>query len=221
MAGSVNKVILVGNLGADPEIRRTQDGRPIVNLRVATTELLARQGRRASARSAPSGTASSSSPRGSPRSPSSTSRRVRGFISKGSCRPANGRTRAGRTAIPPRSSCRTSAPRWCCSTAAPVAGAAVAATPTTTAPTSARAPEAPVAAARRRASPPWPAPAAATTWTTRSRSEFAAGRTCVIPGRALARTRNPGGIPLQKSNHALSSPGLTGRSSNHRTLGGA
>jgi single-strand DNA-binding protein len=38
MAGSVNKVILVGNLGADPEIRRTQDGRPIVNLRVATTD---------------------------------------------------------------------------------------------------------------------------------------------------------------------------------------
>jgi single-strand DNA-binding protein len=38
MAGSVNKVILVGNLGADPEIRRTQDGRPIANLRVATTE---------------------------------------------------------------------------------------------------------------------------------------------------------------------------------------
>jgi len=38
MAGSVNKVILVGNLGADPEIRRTQDGRPIVNLRLATTE---------------------------------------------------------------------------------------------------------------------------------------------------------------------------------------
>ena len=38
MAGSVNKVILVGNLGADPEIRHTQDGRPIVNLRVATSE---------------------------------------------------------------------------------------------------------------------------------------------------------------------------------------
>lgn len=38
MSGSVNKVILVGNLGADPEIRRTQDGRPIVNLRVATSE---------------------------------------------------------------------------------------------------------------------------------------------------------------------------------------
>lgn len=38
MAGSVNKVILVGNLGADPEIRQTQDGRPICNLRVATSE---------------------------------------------------------------------------------------------------------------------------------------------------------------------------------------
>ncbi len=38
MAGSVNKVILVGNLGADPEIRNTQDGRPICNLRVATTD---------------------------------------------------------------------------------------------------------------------------------------------------------------------------------------
>jgi single-strand DNA-binding protein len=38
MAGSVNKVILVGNLGADPEVRRTQDGRPIVNLRIATSE---------------------------------------------------------------------------------------------------------------------------------------------------------------------------------------
>lgn len=38
MAGSVNKVILVGNLGADPEIRRTQDGKPIANLRIATSE---------------------------------------------------------------------------------------------------------------------------------------------------------------------------------------
>jgi len=35
---SVNKVILIGNLGADPEIRRTQDGKAIANLRLATTE---------------------------------------------------------------------------------------------------------------------------------------------------------------------------------------
>jgi single-strand DNA-binding protein len=38
MAGSVNKCILVGNVGADPEIRRTQDGKPIANLRIATSE---------------------------------------------------------------------------------------------------------------------------------------------------------------------------------------
>ena len=38
MAGSVNKVILVGNLGADPEIRRLGSGDPVVNLRIATSE---------------------------------------------------------------------------------------------------------------------------------------------------------------------------------------
>jgi len=38
VSGSVNKVILVGNLGADPEVRHTNDGNPIVNLRVATSE---------------------------------------------------------------------------------------------------------------------------------------------------------------------------------------
>ncbi len=38
MAGSVNKVILVGNLGRDPETRQTQDGRPIVNFTLATNE---------------------------------------------------------------------------------------------------------------------------------------------------------------------------------------
>lgn len=38
MAGSVNKVILVGNLGKDPETRRTQDGKTICNLSVATSE---------------------------------------------------------------------------------------------------------------------------------------------------------------------------------------
>ncbi len=38
MAGSVNKVILVGNLGRDPEVRHTQDGKPIVNMSLATSE---------------------------------------------------------------------------------------------------------------------------------------------------------------------------------------
>ncbi len=38
MSGSLNKVTLIGNLGQDPEIRRTQDGRPIVNFSLATTD---------------------------------------------------------------------------------------------------------------------------------------------------------------------------------------
>jgi len=38
MAGSVNKVILVGNLGADPEVRYMQNGKPVCNLRIATSE---------------------------------------------------------------------------------------------------------------------------------------------------------------------------------------
>ena len=38
MAGSVNKVILIGNLGADPEVRTFQNGNKVVNLRLATSE---------------------------------------------------------------------------------------------------------------------------------------------------------------------------------------
>jgi len=38
MSGSVNKVILVGNLGKDPEVRHTSDGKPVVTLSIATSE---------------------------------------------------------------------------------------------------------------------------------------------------------------------------------------
>ena len=38
MAGSVNKVILIGNLGADPEVKSFQNGGRIANLRIATSE---------------------------------------------------------------------------------------------------------------------------------------------------------------------------------------
>jgi single-strand DNA-binding protein len=38
MAGSVNKVILIGNLGKDPEVRKLPSGDPVVNLRIATSE---------------------------------------------------------------------------------------------------------------------------------------------------------------------------------------
>jgi len=39
MAGSVNKVILVGNLGRDPEVRTFQNGGKVCNLRIATSEI--------------------------------------------------------------------------------------------------------------------------------------------------------------------------------------
>ncbi|MBT6467946.1 MAG: single-stranded DNA-binding protein, partial [Kordiimonadaceae bacterium] len=38
MAGSINKVTLIGNLGKDPEVRHTQDGAPIVTLAIATSD---------------------------------------------------------------------------------------------------------------------------------------------------------------------------------------
>lgn len=38
MAGGVNKVILIGNLGADPEVRYTPSGQPVANFRIATSE---------------------------------------------------------------------------------------------------------------------------------------------------------------------------------------
>lgn len=38
MSGSLNRVMLIGNLGKDPEVRNTQDGRKIVNLTIATSE---------------------------------------------------------------------------------------------------------------------------------------------------------------------------------------
>ena len=42
----VNKVILIGNLGADPEIRYTQSGAAVANLRLATTETWKKEGER-------------------------------------------------------------------------------------------------------------------------------------------------------------------------------
>ena len=58
MAGSVNKVILIGNLGKDPKVRRLNSGDQVVNFSRRHLRDLARQEHRASARNTPSGTTS-------------------------------------------------------------------------------------------------------------------------------------------------------------------
>ena len=55
MAGSVNKVILIGNLGKDPEVRRLNSGDQVVNLHPRHLGKLARQEFRRAARKRPSG----------------------------------------------------------------------------------------------------------------------------------------------------------------------
>ena len=106
MAGSVNKVILMGNLGKDPEVRHTQDGRPIANLRVATTDNWRDKTtgeRREKTEWHP--VVILDRTRGCAAWPSNISRRAPRFMSRVSCRPASGRASMGRTAI---------RPRWCC-----------------------------------------------------------------------------------------------------------
>ena len=117
MAGSVNKVILVGNLGRDPEVRSTQDGTKIVHLAVATSE---RWRDRNS---------------GENRERTEWHRVVifnerlgevaekylskgRSVYLEGACRPANGRTSRARSATRPRSCCNASGASWSCSAAA-------------------------------------------------------------------------------------------------------
>ena len=107
MAGSVNKVILVGNLGADPDIRRTQDGRPICNLSVATSESW-KDRNTGERRKKPNGTAWSSLMKASAASQKTICAKGPRSILKDSCRPASGRIRTGKIATQPKWFCRAS-----------------------------------------------------------------------------------------------------------------
>ena len=163
MAGSVNKVILVGNLGRDPEVRSSQDGNKIVNFSVATSENW-RDRQSGERRKRPNGTGSSSSTTAWPTWRNASCARARRSIWKASCRPANGLAMTVRSATPPKWSWAGSGANCRCSTAAAaMAAAEVAATnrraiPATTVAARVVGPAVPVAA--------WVA-----TWTMRSRSE--------------------------------------------------
>ena len=98
--GSVNKVILVGNLGRDAELRYTPGGSPVATLNLATTEIWNdKAGQR---QEKPNGTASSSGGRRRKAS-TSTSRRGNRSTSRGGCRPGSGTTRTATSATRPKS----------------------------------------------------------------------------------------------------------------------
>ena len=105
MAGSVNKVILVGNLGADPEVAaRSRTAARSSTCAIATSENW-KDSRPASARSAPSGTPSRSSPKASAGSPRAICEGQQGLSRRPARRPASGRTSRATTATRPRSCC--------------------------------------------------------------------------------------------------------------------
>src|SRR3954471_7874101 len=97
--GSVNKVILIGNLGADPELKYTPSNRPVCNLSLATNEVFkdktgARQERTEWHRVTVWGDQAENCSSTSPRDAWSTSR--------GACRRARGTTKRARSATAPR-----------------------------------------------------------------------------------------------------------------------
>ena len=116
MAG-VNKVILVGNLGADPESRSMPSGGEVVNLRVATSETWKDRDGNRQERTEWHRVVDLQRESGQGREELSTQGLARS-ISKGRSRPASGPISRARNATRPRSSCRISVVNWCCLTAA-------------------------------------------------------------------------------------------------------
>ena len=108
---TVNRVILVGNLGKDPEIRMTTAGKPIANLSLATSEFW-KDKTPVRKKKKPNGTASSFLTNRLPGSLRSISRKDPRFTSKGLCKPANGKTRKGKTSTLQKWSCSALQAHW-------------------------------------------------------------------------------------------------------------
>lgn len=113
MAGSINKVILVGNLGADPKVSNTTSGSKIVNLNIATSDTWKDKatGERKDRTEWHRVVILILSWRILPRD---ICAKVPRFIWKDSCKPANGKTTADRKDIRPKLCCRISAAIWFC-----------------------------------------------------------------------------------------------------------
>ncbi len=95
MAGSVNKVIIVGNLGADPEVKSFQNGGRICNLRIATSEDWKDKNHRREKRAHRVASPSCCNPTDWLALPNASCVKAAKSISKAACAPANGRTPSG------------------------------------------------------------------------------------------------------------------------------
>ncbi len=191
MAGSVNKVILIGNLGRDPEMRRLGSGEPVANLRIATSETW---------RDKASGERKERTEwhnvviynENLSRVAEQYLKKARRSTSRASCRPANGRIRAGRSATPPRWFSSASAGNSPFSTGAARAGAPPWRMITAAAGGRWSRRAAQALAGRRSARPSRPAAAIRSRSTTTSRSDRPTGARigCVYRGiRSEARSR--------------------------------
>ena len=119
MAG-VNKVILVGNLGADPEARSLNNGGEVVNMRVATSESWKDRDGNRQERTEWHNVVIFNENLGQV-AKSYLQQGLARSISKARSRPASGRTSRATTATRPKSCCSASAASWSCSTAAKAA----------------------------------------------------------------------------------------------------
>lgn len=115
MSFSLNRVELIGHLGADPEVRRKQDGEPIATLRVATSETW---------RDKATGERKERTEWhrvvifnvGLAKVAEQYLKKALTFSLRGNSRPANGKIKTARTVTRPRSCCRPLSRKWACST---------------------------------------------------------------------------------------------------------
>ena len=112
MVGSINKVILVGNLGADPKVANTANGAKVVNLNVATSDSW--KDKLSGERKETNGTVWLFLTRSWQTLPKDICTKAQKFIWKVNYKPAVGKTTTAKKDTPLRLFCKTSAATWYC-----------------------------------------------------------------------------------------------------------